>query len=749
MLLENEGEILAMTEMETYSGQSPIVIDNDDKVISLDISALSGQLSGDFADKETVDHLTACCEEVSGAISSLSADKQDKLVFGYDSDDSISSINGSAVGQNGIPASAQETIDLVQSNSGTWNSASEIPVIENSIWSIFSSVNPNSANWNEVSSKLDISAFSSVSGDFATTGDLQNYATTSYVNNINTAIRNDMSTIDTNTGYLYRDLSATSSFLSAAIDNKLDTSSFENISGSFYTNDNPSGFITGVDLSNYYTKNETSGADELANAFSNIPAGDEEVNNAVHTYSGDWNSTYTTVHSNSASWVTEAFTGVDTDSTLTGNGKDTPLGVADTQTLSSNESISITTAATGVILGVNSSWFDNAVNSAVTGTQGDAEVNAAVHNNSATWNTVTNKLDTTAFSTVSGDFYPYSNPSGFITGVDLSNYYTKNETSGASELADAFSNLPTGDEEVNLLVHSNSGVWNDVTGKEDTITFGYSAGAVSSINGSAILGETIPYEVYGISAGDNITIWEDNNALWISAGVEGSTYTGDVQGALNEVYTNSSVWLTAHQDISTKLDTTAFSDVSGTFLTAIPAGYATESYVQTNSAEITAMIPTDYYPNNNPSGFITGVDLSNYYTKSETSGAEELENAFNNIPAGDPDVNSTVQNNSANWNNSYTALTSTSGDWNNVYGTVLANSASWAASELDSYTLSAGNNIQINKDDVNSAIGIAVTGLENYQTTAGMTSYYTKTDTSSKQELSDAIGNVETLLASL
>ncbi len=269
---------------------------------------------------------------------------------------------------------------------------------------------------------------------------------------------------------------------------------------------------------------------------------------------------------------------------------------------------------------------------------------------------ISNKLDTTAFSTVSGDFYPYSNPSGFISGVDLTNYYTKSETSGASELADAFSNLPTGDAEVNTLVHTNSGVWNDVTGKEDIITFGYSAGAVSSINGSAILGETIPYEVYGISAGDNITIWEDNNTLWISAGVEGSTYTGDVQGALNEVYTNSSVWLTAHQDISTKLDTTAFSNVSGTFLTAIPAGYATESYVQTNSAEITAMITTDYYPNTNPSGFITGVDLTPYQTTA---------------------------------------------------------------------------------------------GMTAYASTGDLTNYYIKTDTSSKQELSDAIGDVETLLASL
>ena len=41
----------------------------------------------------------------------------------------------------------------------------------------------------------------------------------------------------------------------------------------------------------------------------------------------------------------------------------------------------------------------------------------------------------------------------------------------------------------------------------------------------------------------------------------------------------SGSFLTAHQDISNKLDTTAFSDVSGSFLTAVPEGYATEQWV--------------------------------------------------------------------------------------------------------------------------------------------------------------------------
>lgn len=114
-------------------------------------------------------------------------------------------------------------------------------------------------------------------------------------------------------------------YVSGAVDNKLDFSAFSDVSGTFLTAHQP------------------------------ISA-------------SEWNSSYETVQSNSASWASEPFTGVDTDSTLTGDGKNDPLGVADIQTLSSDETISITSGIDSVILGVNSSWFDNAVNSAYTGT---------------------------------------------------------------------------------------------------------------------------------------------------------------------------------------------------------------------------------------------------------------------------------------------------------------------------------------------------------------------------------------------
>lgn len=102
---------------------------------------------------------------------------------------------------------------------------------------------------------------------------------------------------------------------------------------------------------------------------------------------------------------------------------------------------------------------------------------------------------------------------------------------------------------------------------------------------------------------------------------------------------NSASYLTAHQEISSKLDVTAFSTVSGDFLTAFPSNMATtgdvaelaqtirETY-QTKGDYLTTADSANFYPANNPSGFITGVDLSNFYTKDETSGKTELADEF-------------------------------------------------------------------------------------------------------------------------
>ena len=204
------------------------------------------------------------------------------------------------------------------------------------------------------------------------------------------------------------------------------------------------------------------------------------------------------------------------------------------------------------------------------GTGGDPEVNEFVYNNSATINEVNTSYQTNSgdFLTaapadmattgdvaelaqtisetyqVKGDyltnadsanFYPANNPSGFITGVDLSNFYTKDETSGKEELSNAFANVPTPDYEVESYIHNNS----------------------ASLDGTTNVVQS------NSSVWSDITAYQSNSASYLT-GVS-IPESGNWNEATTTVQTNSSTW----DNVSNKLDTTSFSDVSSTFLTAV------------------------------------------------------------------------------------------------------------------------------------------------------------------------------------
>ena len=96
-----------------------------------------------------------------------------------------------------------------------------------------------------------------------------------------------------------------------------------------------------------------------------------------------------------------------------------------------------------------------------------------------------------------------------------------------------------------------------------------------------------------------------------------------VTGDVSTLKSASSEW----NKVSDKLDTTAFSTVSGTFLTEVPDTYATKEYANDASAnafnQATALIP-------DVSNFITKDvnDLTNYYNKTQTSSDSELSTEF-------------------------------------------------------------------------------------------------------------------------
>ena len=130
------------------------------------------------------------------------------------------------------------------------------------------------------SGKLDVSSFASLSSDFLTNEDLNGYATESFVENVSGDIT---ALIPTNyaTTTQINELSGNIDYISGQVDNKLDTTSFSDVSGSFLT--------AHQDLSDYATTtqvNELSGAIDYVSAN----AGDQEVHNIVHTNSATWDS---------------------------------------------------------------------------------------------------------------------------------------------------------------------------------------------------------------------------------------------------------------------------------------------------------------------------------------------------------------------------------------------------------------------------------------------------------------------------
>ena len=218
----------------------------------------------------------------------------------------------------------------------------------------------------------------------------------------------------------------------------------------------------------------------------------------------------------------------------------------------------------------------------------------------------------------------------------------------------------------------------DITGKLDKSQY--------AVDSATFLTEHQP-----ISADEWNDVYETvvaNSGTWETETV----WTEDINEASNNAYNSAVEWvknqnyLTEHQDISNKLDTTAFSDVSASFLTAHqdisnkmdksesanfypmtgnPSGFATIKYVDTEigkigSFEVVGLNDENVPDVNEPSTKIiyltkeidseksdpytewiyndttsawecigeTTLDLVNYYTKSETSAAAEISAAL-------------------------------------------------------------------------------------------------------------------------
>lgn len=468
-----------------------------------------------------------------------------------------------------------------------------------------------------------------------------------------------------------------------------------------------------------------------------------------------------------------AISGVVTDETLSGNGTSgEPLGAL-LENVIFDDSITESSTDFGTLIGVNPLWVNYVVtgggssggdpqvnyivntysgawndttdvvqsNSAqwAEGGTGDVEVNSFVYDNSATINEVN-----TTFQNNSGNYLTahqslegyatqdWVTAQGYITGVDLSNYYTKNDTSSKSEINAALTSITPGDvgvnsyvqsnssniDEINSNVNSNSSKWNEISVYETNSGNYLTAHQdISNKLDVTAFDDWSARNAYDLSAGTGIGLYVDNvnrvtriDVTAAGGDAEVNTYVQSNSATINNVNTtyqsNSGTYLTAHQDISNKLDTNSF--------TAWSAAQAANAFKLSAGNGINLI--------DDSINKITRIDV----TASE--GDIGVNTYVRNNSAGINNAVSTYQNNSANY---LTAVSiPQSSTWNDVASTYQTASStyltahqdisnklditaftSWSATqEANDYELSAGIGVTLYDDTVNKITRIDANG---------------------------------------
>ena len=455
-------------------------------------------------------------------------------------------------------------------------------------------------------------------------------------------------------------------------------------SANFYPANNPSGFITGVDLSNYYTKDETSGKEELANAFANIPVGDPEVNAYVTSNSASIDESTNLVQSNSSTW---------NDVTAYQSNSASYLTAIDIPESATWNDVSETVQTN------SAQWAD--------GGAGDEEVNSFVYNNSAT----INEVNTT-----------YQENSGtYLTAVDLTPYQT---TEGMTAYQPVSSMTSYANRFQLISVSSNLSA--AIHSLDESITTG-------------VVGDLYNYDVKGLNLyGVTSTSSFPSTGYVPSFSSNVTTHNSDGQGNVFSLSTaNMSQW-NGKPYVSISSNGNYITDNYKCKVFYLFDSIANKSWQSQNpfSGEIGTLdkdnlivynnyVKPSYFTNNGISNFnaklvfssndggyhpfdvvltfgdlgvtatntISGifvpsaVDLSNYYTKSETSGANQIKNALNSVLNYTTGTVQYVQSNSSRTDFVVESYFTSAGSFLDCYETVNANSGDWGGGnpEVENY----------------------------------------------------------------
>lgn len=426
-----------------------------------------------------------------------------------------------------------------------------------------------SSEWNKVGDKLDTTAFSDVSGNFLTAAP-ENMATT-----------DDVAKLEQTISETYQ---VKGEYLTTAD------------SSNFYPSNNPSGFITGVDLSNYYNKNETSSKKELDTAFGSKQDNlTNEQLSAISSVSsikgtvlvGDSNIRTTSSESGTNILWTLELTAQPTVTDTTLSGYDGIVATKDS-TVSSQWNVGIAQAYKEQIESVSSKLTKESADTlyAPISVTGDVDT---LKSSSGNWDKVSAKLDTSAFSNVSGNFLTDDDLNAYATKIDLENTSGKLLTTAQYKT----------DSATFLTAHQNLDAY---------ATKEYANNA--SANALSQAKTWVESQNYLKEVPNTYATKTDLNTA-------SSTLTGvdnELSGHIDYVSAHT---ITSLDNYYTK------TQVDSTFASATQLNnYLTTSQYNTDSG--TFALKTEI-----PKTVAQLTDSGNYYQKSETSGKTELTNAFN------------------------------------------------------------------------------------------------------------------------
>ena len=426
------------------------------------------------------------------------------------------------------------------------------------------------AKESSLSSKLDASASSSFypadnPSGFVTGVDLSDYAkesSLSAVSSVVSSIQEDVSSISAQVSGLtgvYLEQSASSLFApSGDYLSATDSSKFYPMTG------NPSSFVQSGDLSAYAKESAVSSKLDASASSLFAPSGDYAFNSSVSSKldasasslfapSGDYafNSSLSSYLLASASSLFMPSGDYQTAGDYAYNS-----AVSSKLDASASAEFYLTSNPSGFLTGVDLSPYQLTADMSAYQPSGDYAYNSSL----------SSKLDASA----SSDFYPTSNPSGFVTGVDLSEYQEKSGMSAYQLTADMSAYQPSGDYAYNSSLSSkldasassdfylNSNPSGFITEDEASTSFvynssfsSYSADVNTSI--TAISAEVSSLDVWHVSASSTpyMVQVEQNAALNMIADIDGLdlkykpsfAYLGGAESSVSETASG-----TAHRD---------------------------------------------------------------------------------------------------------------------------------------------------------------------------------------------------------